>query len=59
LLKDTDEYATTDRPDNADWLTYRQELRDLPDNVTKPDFEIIEDQSVIEWNIDGLMPTKP
>ena len=59
LLKDTDEYATTDRPDNADWLTYRQELRDLPDNVTKPDFEIIEDQSVMEWNIDGLMPTKP
>mgnify|MGYP003146157374 CR=1 FL=1 len=59
LLKDTDEYAITDRPDNADWLTYRQELRELPDNVTKPDFEIIENQSVTEWNMDGLMPTKP
>jgi hypothetical protein len=59
FLKDTDEYAITDRPDNADWLTYRQELRDLPTTVTKPDFETLNNQSVAEWNIDGLMPTKP
>ncbi len=59
LLKDTDKYATTDRPDNSEWLTYRQELRDLPTAVSKPDFETLNNQSVAEWNIDSLMPTKP
>ena len=41
------------------YATYRTDLRDLPENVTKPDFEIINDQSIREWDIDGLMPTKP
>lgn len=27
----TDQWALPDRPDNADWLKYRQALRDLPE----------------------------
>lgn len=59
LLKDTDAYGTTDRPDNSEWLTYRQELRDLPITVSKPDYETLNNQSVGEWDINSLMPTKP
>jgi len=58
LLNDTDKYAVSDRPDNSDWLTYRQELRDLPTTVTKPSFETLNNQSINEWNINSLMPTK-
>ena len=59
LLDDTDKYVVSDRPENINWVTYRQELRDLPATVTKPDFETLNNQNVKEWNIDGLMPTKP
>jgi|TARA_Y100000310_G_scaffold302590_1_gene340052 hypothetical protein len=59
LLDDTDKYVVSDRPENINWVTYRQELRDLPATVTKPDFETLNNQSVKEWNINSLMPTKP
>jgi hypothetical protein len=60
LLDDTDKYAVSDRPNNTDWLTYRQELRDLPTAVTKPDFETLNNQSDNKWieDINSLMPTK-
>ena len=41
------------------YVTYRTDLRDLPTTVTKPDFATLNNQSVGEWDIDGLMPTKP
>ena len=43
----------------SSYVTYRTDLRDLPTTVTKPSFETLNNQSVKEWNIDGLMPTKP
>ena len=59
LLNGTDKYAVSDRPDSSEWLTYRQTLRDLPENVTKPDFETLNNLAVHEWGIKSLMPTKP
>ena len=41
------------------YATYRTDLRDLPTTVTKPDFATLNNQSVGEWDIDALMPTKP
>jgi len=41
------------------YATYRTDLRDLPTTVTKPDFATLNNQSVGEWDIDSLMPTKP
>lgn len=43
----------------SSYVTYRQELRDLPTTVSKSNFETLNNQDIIEWNIDGLMPSKP
>jgi len=61
FLKDSDQYAVSDRPNSSDWITYRQELRDLPTTVSKPDFETLNNQSINETidNIVNIMPTKP
>ena len=61
LLVASDWSQGTDVPSDlkTSYATYRQELRDLPTTVTKPSFDIIDNQSVIEWGIDALMPTKP
>ena len=41
------------------YATYRNDLRNLPTTVTKPSFETLNNQSISEWNIDSLMPSKP
>jgi hypothetical protein len=43
----------------SSYVTYRNDLRNLPTTATKPDFEILNNQSINEWNIDDLMPAKP
>ena len=43
----------------SSYITYRTDLRDLPTTVTKPDFATLNNQSIGEWDIDSLMPTKP
>ena len=61
LLVNSDWSQGTDVPSatkNA-YATYRTDLRDLPTTVTKPDFATLNNQSVGEWDIDALMPTKP
>jgi len=61
LLKDSDWSQGTDIPSDlkTSYATYRQELRDLPTAVTKPDYETLNNQSAEEWNIRSLMPTEP
>ena len=61
LLMESDWSQGADVPDalKTSYATYRTDLRDLPTTVTKPDFETLNNQNVKEWNIDGLMPTKP
>ncbi len=61
LLVESDWSQGADVPDalKTSYATYRTDLRDLPTTVTKPDFETLNNQNVKEWNIDGLMPTKP
>ena len=61
LLKASDWSQGTDIPSaiKNSYATYRQELRDLPTAVTKPSFETLNNQSVNEWGIGDLMPTKP
>ena len=61
LLKDSDWSQGTDIPSDlkTSYATYRQELRDLPTAVSKPDYETLNNQSAEEWNIISLMPTKP
>lgn len=54
LLKETDVYVLADHPTSklAEWKTYRQELRDMPENETpllQPDGSL----SNVTW------PTKP
>ena len=43
----------------SSYTTYRNDLRNLPTTVIKPDFETLNNQSINEWNIDDLMPSKP
>ena len=43
----------------SSYVTYRNDLRNLPTTVIKSDFETLNNQSINEWNIDSLMPTKP
>jgi len=63
LLKASDWSQGTDIPSalKDSYATYRQELRDLPTAVTKPSFEILNNQSVNKWHEDigNLMPSKP
>ena len=59
-LKQTDEYAVSDRPNNSEWITYRQELRDLPSTATKPDFAtVLNHQEMTKWSEDiiALIPS--
>jgi|TARA_Y100000296_G_scaffold84009_1_gene116250 L-rhamnose mutarotase len=61
LLVESDWSQGADVPSDlkASYATYRTDLRDLPDNVTKPDFDTLNNQSIKEWDISSLMPTKP
>ncbi len=61
LLVESDWSQGADVPSDlkASYATYRTDLRDLPDNVTKPDFDTLNNQSIREWDISSLMPTKP
>ena len=61
LLVESDWSQGADVPSDlkASYATYRTDLRDLPDNVTKPDFDTLNNQSIKEWGISSLMPTKP
>ena len=59
LLARSDQFAVSDRPDNADWVSYRGKLRNLPATVTKPDYEVLNNLEIADWNISGLMPNKP
>ena len=42
----------------SSYVTYRTNLRNLPTTVTKPDFSTLNNQSIAEWDINSLMPTK-
>ena len=61
LLVSSDWSQTPDVPSSIKdaWATYRQELRDLPTTVTKPNFETLNNQSFKEWDVHSLMPSKP
>ena len=61
LLQSSDWSQGTDIPSDlkTSYATYRTDLRDLPTAVTKPSFETLNNQSVSEWDIKSLMPTKP
>ena len=63
LLKASDWSQGADVPEalKSSYVTYRNDLRDLPTTATKPDFETLNNQSGNEWiiNIRALMPTKP
>ena len=61
LLVNSDWSQGADVPSDlkSSYATYRTDLRDLPTTVTKPDFATLNNQSIGEWDIDSLMPTKP
>jgi hypothetical protein len=61
FLTESDWSQGTDVPTDlkASYETYRQELRDLPNNVTKPSYEVLKTQRAKLWEIYKLMPTKP
>ena len=61
LLVNSDWSQGVDVPSaiKSSYATYRTDLRDLPTTVTKPDFSILNNQSVGEWGINSLMPTEP
>ena len=61
LLGESDWTQTPDIPSSIKdaWRTYRQELRDLPTTVIKPEFAVLTTQRIKDWNIHLLMPTKP
>jgi hypothetical protein len=61
LLVESDWSQGADVPSSlkTEYATYRTKLRDLPTTVTKPDFATLNNQSIGEWDIDSLMPTKP
>ncbi len=60
LLVNSDWSQGADVPSavKSSYATYRTDLRDLPTTVTKPDFATLNNQSIGEWDIDSLMPTK-
>ena len=62
-LRESDWTQTPDVPSAVRdaWITYRQELRDLPATVTKPDYETLNNERVRLWleHILTLMPTEP
>jgi len=61
LLVESDWSQGIDVPSDlkTSYGTYRTDLRDLPTTVTKPSFETLNNQSVLEWKIKDLMPSKP
>ncbi len=61
LLKASDWSQGADVPSalKSSYTTYRTDLRELPTTVTKPDFATLNNQSITEWDIDSLMPSKP
>ena len=61
LLKASDWSQGADVPSalKTSYATYRNDLRNLPTTVTKPDFATLNNQSITEWDIDSLMPSKP
>jgi hypothetical protein len=61
LLVESDWSQGADVPTSikSSYATYRTNLRNLPTNVTKPDFSTLNNQSIAEWDINSLMPTKP
>ncbi len=61
LLKASDEHAFPDRPDSDKWIVYRKKLRNLPEKVNPPSFEVLNNESIREnrLKIEKLMPDKP
>ena len=63
LLKKSDWSQGTDVPDalKASYVTYRNDLRNLPSTITKPDFDTLNGQTVNEWRtyMDSSMPSNP
>ena len=63
LLKKSDWSQGTDVPDalKASYVTYRNDLRNLPSTITKPDFDTLNGQSINEWivGIKASMPSNP
>ena len=61
LLVESDWSQGADVPSDlkSSYVTYRNDLRDLPTTVTKPDFETLNGQDVPEWDIPSYMPAKP
>ena len=63
LLKKSDWSQGTDVPDalKASYVTYRNDLRNLPSTVSKPNFDTLNGQTIDEWiaHINTLMPSNP
>jgi len=61
LLVESDWTQGADVPSavKSSYVTYRTDLRVLPTTVIKPDFATLNNQSIGEWDINSLMPTKP
>ena len=61
LLKGSDAHALPDRPNSDEWVSYRKKLRDLPEKVKPPSFEVMNNDSIREnrSRIFKLMPVKP
>tara|TARA_B100001250_G_C19516880_1_gene664188 strand:- start:235 stop:672 length:438 start_codon:yes stop_codon:yes gene_type:complete len=63
LLKKSDWSQGTDVPDalKASYVTYRNDLRNLPSTVSKPNFDTLNGQTIDEWiaHINTLMPNNP
>ena len=63
LLVDSDWSQGADVPDDlkASYVSYRNDLRDLPTTITKPNFDTLNGQEEIEWieDIDASMPSDP
>ncbi len=63
LLVESDWSQGLDVPEDlkASYVTYRNDLRNLPSTVTKPDFNTLNNQTVNEWitGIKASMPSNP
>jgi len=61
LLQKSDERALPDRPDSDKWISYRKKLRDLPEKVSPPSFQELDNESPRDSRvkIEKLMPNTP
>tara|TARA_R100000655_G_C2957906_1_gene188378 strand:+ start:578 stop:1003 length:426 start_codon:yes stop_codon:yes gene_type:complete len=63
LLMDSDWSQVADIPSDlkTSYVTYRNDLRDLPTAVSKPNFDTLNNQEVNKWieDINSLMPSNP